>query len=199
VCHACNAHTSRSTFSILHTSFEDEWLSEQEALYSHTRSTFDAGTRPQSPNLLTIEKHWPQDTSPSLHIETLTQPRFDWRLRAPSRVNPKSKDEPSSRTAYVRRIQPPLITPQPGDPFFDEIQTNQSQYVIFLSVLVHPKTVALVSYPSLHLNSLRMSKSSKTVCRLGLSSVSKILGILLQAFLPSGSRQLSLEDLWPHF
>lgn len=91
---------------------ENDWLQERDAL----ASTFN-------PN----------------HTPT---PRFDWRMRAASRTRKDltlagedvAKHDPSRR--YLRRVAPPQINVQPGQPFYEEINAYSQRYAL-LSIALY--------------------------------------------------------------
>lgn len=58
--------------------------------------------------------------------------RFNWRLRAPSRIkNVEKKDE--QRPSYKKRLRPVAMGADVGKPFFKAIQQYSEKYVNFLS------------------------------------------------------------------
>ncbi|EPQ55806.1 P-loop containing nucleoside triphosphate hydrolase protein [Gloeophyllum trabeum ATCC 11539] len=89
-------------------------------------------------NLSAAEREWLQeddlapDTSPALPSNA---PRYDWRLRARSRVRQASAPlapEGSSPRRALKRIHPPHVEIFPGEPFHDEIQAYKEHFLPLL-------------------------------------------------------------------
>lgn len=107
---------------------------ETEALFSNIpyRPPTRATSRPSN-KLTAAEQEWLQEENASSSLPLyFADPdhrteRFDWRLRAPSRIR-KDPDITKQRARYVRRKLPPLVTVMQGEPFYDAIQAYQDRY-----------------------------------------------------------------------
>ena len=64
--------------------------------------------------------------------------RFDWRMKANSRAaRPAGVEFPKyERLQYIRRIQPPQVDTQMGEPFYEEIQAYRQRQVEFVFAFV---------------------------------------------------------------
>ena len=60
--------------------------------------------------------------------------RFNWRLRAPSRVKKDEKQDGES-SSYTKRLRPVVTGADVGKPFYNAIQQYSEKYVAFLSCL----------------------------------------------------------------
>ena len=69
---------------------------------------------------------------PYTNQETILPTRFNWRLRAPSRVKKAGKRESSS---YLKRLRPVDMGMDVGKPFYNAIQQYSVKYVTFLLYL----------------------------------------------------------------
>ncbi|KAF9451330.1 P-loop containing nucleoside triphosphate hydrolase protein [Macrolepiota fuliginosa MF-IS2] len=63
--------------------------------------------------------------------EVYSPPRFDWRKRAISRVG-FDLSTPDKRKKYPKRKSPPLEPTQPGEPYFDAIESYQNHFLPLL-------------------------------------------------------------------
>ena len=143
---------------------KSQWLQEQEALFSHISRTRDPTTPPtftldpRQRNLTAAEREWLQEEQfpPSSSADLLDPPapmtRFDWRLRATSRVSLQQLkplgDQPlgERHSQYIKRMQPPQVNTEQGRPFHDAIQTYQKRYVSKCSGRsIHTPTLFLCS------------------------------------------------------
>jgi hypothetical protein len=83
--------------------------------------------------------------------------RSDWRLRATSRTNRTQLDGHRHRR-YVKRANPPHIQVQQGEPFFEEIQAYNKQFVPFLNFAFSLIRLFTAFYPYWSLNKLKMKQ-----------------------------------------
>lgn len=65
---------------------------------------------------------------------TLLPTRFNWRLRASSRVKKEEKRENSS---YMKRLRPVDMGADVGKPFYNAIKPYSTKYVAFFCILGH--------------------------------------------------------------
>ncbi|KAF8216269.1 P-loop containing nucleoside triphosphate hydrolase protein [Mycena galopus ATCC 62051] len=81
------------------------------------------------PKLPAAEREWLQ-SSEHLSTETVqTSPRFDWRLRAASRVPDVPRKE---KVRHARRMQPPRINVGWNEPYYEAIQTYSKRFLAML-------------------------------------------------------------------
>lgn len=71
---------------------------------------------------------------PHTNPDTLLPTRFNWRLRAPSRVK---KDEKKENSSYLKRLRPADTGSDVGKPFYSAIKPYSVKYVAFLCILDH--------------------------------------------------------------
>ena len=69
--------------------------------------------------------HANQDTLPA---------RFNWRLRAPSRIK-KNEKKDGEGSGYMKRLRPVDMGTDVGKPFYNAIQHYSAKYVAFLLCL----------------------------------------------------------------
>jgi hypothetical protein len=67
------------------------------------------------------------------HVLRPLSQRFDWRLRATSRINRTQPLEGQRHRRYVKRVIPPHIHVREGEPFFEQIQAYNEQFVGLLN------------------------------------------------------------------
>ncbi|KAF8064109.1 P-loop containing nucleoside triphosphate hydrolase protein [Lyophyllum atratum] len=104
-----------------------------------------AFTRPRvSAKLTAAEEEWLQEdqlqTTSNIPPHPLdpqqSQERFDWRLRASSRIRkpPATPDsQPAPRQKYIRRKVPPVVSVQQGEPFYDAIHNYEDRFLKLLA------------------------------------------------------------------
>jgi hypothetical protein len=75
---------------------------------------------------------------PYANQDTVPQTRFNWRLRAPSRVKKDDKKEGES-SGYLKRLRPVVSGADVGKRSFNAIQRYSEKYVAFLlsSAILH--------------------------------------------------------------
>lgn len=67
------------------------------------------------------------------HVLRPLSQRFDWRLRATSRINRTQPLDGQRHRRYVKRVIPPHIHVREGEPFFEQIQAYNEQFVALLN------------------------------------------------------------------
>jgi hypothetical protein len=67
------------------------------------------------------------------HVPRPISQRFDWRLRATSRINRTQPLDGQRHRRYVKRVIPPHIHVREGEPFFEQIQAYNEQFVTLLN------------------------------------------------------------------
>jgi hypothetical protein len=88
----------------------------------------------RAPREVAAEQEWLQADPPSPFLTPHpydihhTTERFDWRLRAPSRVR-KDPNASKQRAKYVRRKLPPLVNAMQGEPFYDATKAYEERCV----------------------------------------------------------------------
>ncbi|KAJ7749093.1 P-loop containing nucleoside triphosphate hydrolase protein [Mycena maculata] len=103
---------------------EQEDIFRADAINSRPRAV------PFVPRGPATEDEWLQPSIPLFGGETVqSSPRFDWRLRAASRV--KNSGE-GTKAKYVRRKEPPRIYVGWNEPYYDAIQTYSKRYFAML-------------------------------------------------------------------
>lgn len=135
-CHGPKICCSRSrglATSVLTRSEEDEILSE---LYRNPPPTPQARQDTNSTSLDASVLEWLQhDEDTSASNVVLPTVRFDWRKRATSRRCPPShrkgnslgQDNAMHRTKYTRRVAPPQVDVQLGEPFYHAIEAYKNR------------------------------------------------------------------------
>jgi hypothetical protein len=72
-----------------------------------------------------------EDYYSGYHAPLPPSQRSDWRLRATSRTNHTQPLDGQRHRRYIKRVNPPHIQVQQGEPFFEEIQAYNKQFVAF--------------------------------------------------------------------
>ena len=62
--------------------------------------------------------------------------RSDWRLRATSRTKCTRSRDAQGHRRYIKRVAPPYMQVQPGEPFYEEIQAYNEQSVSLLDLVI---------------------------------------------------------------
>jgi hypothetical protein len=70
---------------------------------------------------------------PYTNQDTLLPTRFNWRLRAPSRV--KKDEEKKEGSSFLKRLRPVDMGTDVGKPFYNAIQQYSVKYVALLLYL----------------------------------------------------------------
>lgn len=118
-----------------HRTWEDEAL--QDMMLSWPQQQ---GSRvPSSDDDISVRDESLKAASPLRSSVSDCLPRFDWRLRAPSRAHTLSNDRKTScdgkeAQSYIKRVMPQQVEIQPGERFHNEVRAYEDRWVLlFLS------------------------------------------------------------------
>jgi hypothetical protein len=155
--HTATAYTSH------HRTWEDEAL--QDVISSWPQQQNLRVSSPDENKSITVRDESLKAASPlQSPVSDCSPPRFDWRLRAPSRAHGTRNDHKTSRDrkgaqSYVKRVIPKQPKIQPGERFHDEVRAYEDRCV-FMSYPRLLRSPSLLGFCPCWTSSKRKRKES---------------------------------------